>query len=210
MNHLAHVLLAGPDRDHRLGAFLGDHVKGRLALADLPAERTRGVLLHRRIDAWSDAHPAVVALRTNCAPGWRRYSGVILDVLFDAMLVRHWSRFAREPLPDFARGIDVMLAEHRAELPRRLRLFARWARRVGLWQRYDERRMLAEIFRRLARRHGRPSPLADGLALLDSMEAPIEAAFMALFPDLERRARAFRSASTGQVNRGAVIDRVGY
>jgi acyl carrier protein phosphodiesterase len=212
MNHLAHVLLAGPSVDHRLGAFLGDHVKGRLALAELPVERARGVLLHRRIDAWSDAHPAVVALRARCGPGWRRYSGVILDVLFDAMLVRHWSRFGPEPLERFAEGIDAMLAEHRDALPERLRLFSRWARRVRLWRRYDDRAMLEEIFERLAARHGRPGPLADGVRLLDAMEPGIEAAFGVLFPDLERRSRAFL-ASTASETPGAgaaPADRIGY
>lgn len=195
MNHLAHVLLAGPDPGYRLGAFLGDHVKGRHALAQLPARQADGVVLHRRIDAWSDGHPAVTSLRARCGPGWRRYSGVILDVLFDAMLVRHWSRFGPTPLPVFAAGIDAMLAEHRDALPERLRLFSLWARRVGLWQRYDDREMLDEIFRRLAARHGRRGPLADGTRLLDAMEPAIEAGFGALFPDLQRRARDFRAAA---------------
>jgi acyl carrier protein phosphodiesterase len=206
------VLLAGEHPEHRLGAFLGDYVKGRTALAEMPAERARGVVLHRRIDRWSDTHPSVIALRAGCGPGWRRYSGVILDVLFDAMLVRHWSRFGPEPLDRFAEGIDAMLAERRAELPKRLQLFARWARRVGLWQRYDDRAMLREIFKRLAARHGRPDPLAKGVALLEAMEPRIEAAFEVLFPELERRSRAFLS-STGREPPGAgaaPADRIGF
>ena len=90
MNHLAHVVLAGPDTDDRLGAFLGDHIKGRTALETLPAGVARGVRLHRKIDTWSDAHPAVMELRARSGPAWRRHSGIILDVLFDAMLVRNW------------------------------------------------------------------------------------------------------------------------
>lgn len=194
MNHLAHALLAGPDPDHRLGAFLGDHVKGRRALAALSPGRAQGVLLHRRIDAWSDRHPAVVALRARCGPGWRRYSGVMLDVLFDAMLVRRWPVHAQQPLAAFAAGLDTLLATHRDELPPRLQRFAAWARAVDLWQRYDERAMLDEIFGRLARRHGRQEPLASGSRLLDTMEGEIETAFDRLFPDLARRAHDFLTA----------------
>ncbi len=198
MNHLAHALLAGPDPDHRLGAFLGDHVKGRRALAALPPGRAHGVLLHRRIDAWSDRHPAVVELRARCAPGWRRYSGVMLDVLFDAMLVRRWGEFAHQPLAEFAHGLDALLAAHRAELPVRLQRFATWAQAVALWQRYDDRAMLDEIFERLARRHGRREPLAHGARLLDTMEADIEAAFQRLFPELVRRSREFLARAAGR------------
>lgn len=192
MNHLAHVLLAGPDPDHRLGAFLGDHVKGTKALDALTTGVAQGVRLHRRIDVWSDAHPAVAALRARSGARWRRYSGIVFDVLFDTMLVRHWDRFGEGNLREFAGGIDALLAERRPELPERLARFSCWARRTRLWERYDDRAMLAGIFARLADRHGRASPLADGLELLDGMGPEIEAAFLRLFPDLVGRATAFR------------------
>lgn len=191
MNHLAHVVLAGPDPDHRLGAFLGDHVKGIAAVEALPPGLARGVRLHRSIDSWSDSHPAVVELRARTGPDWRRYSGVILDVLFDAMLVRHWESYQSTPLEEFARGIDELLARRRQDLPWRLLRFSLWARRVGLWTRYDERSMLDDIFALLARRHGRPSPLARGTELLDRLEPEIEQTFNEVFPWLQARAGEF-------------------
>lgn len=192
MNHLAHVVLAGPDPDDRLGAFLGDHVKGIAAVEALSPGLARGVRLHRRIDAWSDSHPAVVDLRASSGPEWRRYSGVILDVLFDAMLVRNWETWQDVALDDFARGIDEMFAARWEELPPRLARFSVWARRKSLWTRYDEREMLDEIFSRLAIRHGRPSPLKRGTVLLDRMGPEIERTFEELFPWLRQRAAAFR------------------
>jgi len=195
MNHLAHVVLAGPDPDDRLGAFLGDHVKGIEAVEALPEGLARGVRLHRRIDSWSDNHPAVVNLRAGTGPAWRRYSGVILDVLFDTMLVRHWETWQDVPLDDFARGIDRLLAERRNEIPTRLARFADWAARANLWTRYDDREMLEQIFAGLARRHGRPSPLKRGTVLLDRMGPEIERTFEELFPWLRQRAAAFRQDS---------------
>jgi acyl carrier protein phosphodiesterase len=184
MNHLAHVVLAGPQPGLRLGAFLGDHVRGRLALSQLPPEWAAGVMLHRRIDSISDAHPQVRELLSQLDSPWRRYGGIIFDVLFDHMLVRHWQSFGPAPLPRLAGQIDDLLARHATELPDRLVLFSRWARESGLWMRYGERDMIDEIFRRLARRHGRPGPLAEGITLLDAMGKEIEGAFLVLFPDL--------------------------
>ena len=187
MNHLAHVVLAGTREGFRLGAFLGDHVKGRLALADLPADWAAGVELHRRVDTLSDAHPAVTGLLERLDSPWRRYGGVIFDVLFDFMLTRHWSRFGPVPLEQLGDDIDEMLAVHRASLPPRLARFSIWARSRGLWCRYGERAMLEEVFGLLARRHGRRWPLGDGIRLLDDHETAIEQAFLALFPDLQAR-----------------------
>ena len=90
-------------------------------------------MLHRRIDAWTDAHPAVLELPRGLGPPRRRYSGVILDVLFDAMLLRNWCRYRAKPLTQFAKEIDDLLLARRADPPARLRRFALWARAVGLW-----------------------------------------------------------------------------
>ena len=195
MNHLAHVVLAGADPDDRLGAFLGDQVKGIDALDALPAGLARGVRLHRKIDVWSDSHPAVIDLRARSGPYWRRYSGVILDVLFDAMLVRNWNAYQSTPLDRFARGIDELLAERRHELPPRLVRFSLWARREELWTRYDDREMLDAIFAGLARRHHRPSPLKGGAVLLDRLEPEIERTFEELFPWLRQRAADFLASA---------------
>jgi acyl carrier protein phosphodiesterase len=188
LNHLAHIVLAGPDEGMRLGAFLGDHVKGRDSLERLPPSWRAGVLLHRRVDVLSDSHPAVKRLLQGLQPPWRRYGGVMLDVLFDHMLTRHWRRFGPTALDELSEQIDALLAAHRERLPERLARFSLWASARGLWRRYGERAVLEEIFNLLARRHGRHWPLAQGASLLDSREAEIEQGFLELFPDLQRQA----------------------
>lgn len=195
MNHLAHLHLAGTDTGLRLGAFLGDTIKGRQALEALPTPLRRGVELHRLIDSAADAHPAVHAVLAHMAPPFRRYGGIFLDVLFDRELTRRWDDLADVPLPAFADGINALLSTHRDRLTPRLRRFTAWARARGLWLRYDDRDMLAEIFAGLARRHGRPSPLARGLEVLDAHAGEIASAFTELYPDLVARAEAFREAS---------------
>lgn len=193
MNHLAHVVLAGPGSGMRLGAFLGDHIKGREALQELPDDWAAGVVLHRRIDSLADAHPAVTGLLEQLDPPWRRYGGVIFDVLFDHMLTRHWSRFGPIELPVLAGEIDALLARHRHRLPARLARFSRWAARRRVWCRYGERAMLEEIFTLIARRHGRAWPLAHGANLLDEYGEAIEAAFLELFPQLREQAERERA-----------------
>lgn len=194
MNHLAHLVLAGRHPDDRLGALLGDHLKGRAVLDTLRPSLARGVRLHRKIDAWSDADPAVRALIATFPPPWRRYGGIVLDVLFDRELSRRWAEFMPVSRRDHARETDALLARHRDEFPPRLKRFTRWAEQVGLWHRLDDRTLLAEIFVLIAARHGRPEPLARGLDLLDDYESEIEGAFDTLFPRLQVRAAAFLAA----------------
>lgn len=196
MNHLAHLVLAGEDEGHRLGALLGDHVKGRLALADWPDRWAEGIRLHRYIDGQCDRHPAVTGFLASQTGPWRRYGGIILDILFDTMLTRHWARFGPLPLPQFAERVDELFGRHRERLPQRLQQFSLWARQRSLWQRYDDPVLLAEIFQRLAWRHGRSSPLERGLELLDRHDEKIETTFLELFVDLQADVERWRARST--------------
>lgn len=200
MNHLAHLVLAGPEPGLRLGAFLGDHVKGQAALADWPAAWADGIRLHRFIDSRCDSHPAVLEFLAGLDAPWRRYGGIMLDVLFDAMLTRHWQRFGPMSLETFSDGIDAMLLEYRARLPPRLRLFSSWARERSLWCRYDDPQLLEEIFQRIAVRHGKPSPLGRGLELLERFDREIEAVFLRLFVDLRVETQCWRACRQSSIS----------
>lgn len=191
MNYLAHLLLAGEQPDHRLGALLGDHLKGRQALDALRPELARGVRLHRKIDAWSDRHPAATAIVRQLQPPWRRYGGIILDVLFDHQLSLRWADYSSQPLGGFALEVDRLFAAHREELPPRLQRFTHWAAEVSLWTDMHRRDTIERIFQLIAHRHGRSSPLAEGLKILDAYPAAVEQAFDRLMPDLMVRAEHF-------------------
>ncbi len=82
-----------------LGNFLGDFVKGRQYLS-LPEELQHGVLLHRKIDQFTDQHPFVSRLASTFPKHLRRMAGVALDIYFDHLLVQHWQRFNQVPLQD--------------------------------------------------------------------------------------------------------------
>ena len=92
MNHLAHALLADAGGiEFALGSAMGDFVRGRPDPA-WPLARQAGLRFHRAIDAFTDAHPEVVAARNQFTPPMRRYAGIVLDVWFDHLLVLKWDR----------------------------------------------------------------------------------------------------------------------
>ncbi len=65
MTFLAHLLLAGDDDGLRLGAMLGDFVRGRRALVSYPEDVRLGIKLHRHTDQFFDSLPDIVQLRKN-------------------------------------------------------------------------------------------------------------------------------------------------
>jgi acyl carrier protein phosphodiesterase len=102
VNFLAHLLLSPPTPDGRLGGLLGDFVKGPLKQAGYRLSVTQAIRLHRRVDSFTDTHPAVRAARSLVSPARRRFAGILVDVFFDHLLARRWECWHAAPLPQFA------------------------------------------------------------------------------------------------------------
>ena len=194
VNYLAHAWLARHSDDAILGAILGDFVFGQSGLQDWPPAVRAEIVRHRRIDLYTDAHPAVVVARGLFDDaGLRRYAGIVLDVHFDHCLARHWQRWNDAPLADFTARVYRVLDEHRDELPSRLRAIApRMAAHDWLGS-YRERGNVDHAVRGIATRLSRNGDkLVACLDVLRVEEARIEAAFEAFFPDLVDAAAAMR------------------
>lgn len=103
MNFLAHLYLSGEDPDIRLGNFLGDFVRGRDLAERFPEKIAAGIVLHRRIDEITDAHPVVRMSKLRLRPAHRHYSSVIVDIFYDHFLAAGWANHHHIPLEDYAR-----------------------------------------------------------------------------------------------------------
>lgn len=194
MNYLAHAWLARHSDDAILGALLGDFVFGQSSLPEwLPAIRAE-IVRHRRIDQYTDAHPAVVEARGLFDDaGLRRYAGIVLDVYFDHCLARGWARWNETSLDDFTARIYRVLHDHRDELPPRLQAIApRMAAHDWLGS-YRERGNVDHAVRGIATRLSRNGDkLVACLDVLRVKEVEIDAAFEAFFPDLVHAAAQMR------------------
>ena len=184
MNYLAHALLAGPDDDYRLGALLGDFVKGPLLPAPpgLSAALQRGLALHRRIDSFADAHVAFCRSRQRISPERRRYSGVIVDVVYDHFLAVHWAEFSEQPLASFTAGGDALLAQ-RSPLPDRLAQILPRMRREDWLAGYREPAAAGRALDQIAaHRIRRQNSLAGAGSELSSAYPHFERDFLDFFP----------------------------
>jgi acyl carrier protein phosphodiesterase len=192
VNHLAHVVLAGRNPLAVTGALLGDFWRGGLDPA-WPAALAAGVRLHRRIDTWTDHHPAVVEARGLFDSGLRRYSGIALDVWFDHLLANDFERRAGEPLAVVEDRLRASLIRAPTELPMPFRVYAaRVLAGPGLGA-IAQREAVDATLMRIGARLSRPNPLPHALPLLEAMAPPLERAFARLWPDLVTGAARFRA-----------------
>lgn len=191
MNYLAHLHLGGPRPGQLLGSLYGDFVKGPLA-GRFASEVEVAILLHRRIDAFTDRHPLVRAACARFPVERRRYAGILLDLFFDHCLARHWDDYADEPLTGFsARVYRVLDAE--PQLPGRLAQIApRMAAQDWLGS-YREFAVLERVLLNMQRRLSRPEGLDGALIELERLYPVLLEDFRRFYPELMAFARAARA-----------------
>ncbi len=188
MNHLAHLFLAGSGTESLIGNLAGDFVKGPLG-DRFPPAIAAGIMQHRRIDAFTDEHPAVSAFRRVLIPDHGHYARVIADVFFDHFLASRFEDYGGEPLEWFLARTFAALDPHERSLPGLLRVVYPRMRDEGwlLSYRHVEgiRRALSGISRRLSR----PHRLETSTRHLVDSRAELERRFEQFFPDVVAYAR---------------------
>ncbi len=122
MNYLAHLYLSGEDEDLMTGNFIGDYIKGKDYL-QYPERIKQGILMHRRIDAFTDSHKHFREVRKLFREEFGLYSGVITDLLYDHLLAENWGRYAPCTLREFSKTVHAILLSHYRYLPLRVQQF---------------------------------------------------------------------------------------
>jgi acyl carrier protein phosphodiesterase len=190
MNHLAHCFLSFGNEDLLLGNFIGDYIKGN-QWEKYPLGVQRGILLHRTIDSFTDSNPWTHQCSARIRPYSKRFSGSVVDILFDHLLTLNWERYSPKTLSEFAQETYTMLEHRRLEMP--LDLQDRLPRMVAgnFLQGYGHREGLDFVFSRFMKRLSIPF---DQAAMLDFFEAHIgafENDFNQFFPELIEKAKTY-------------------
>jgi acyl carrier protein phosphodiesterase len=185
MNFLAHLILAGDDEGLRLGAMLGDFVRGRQVLASFPDEVRLGIELHRHIDQFTDSLPDVTQFRKYFSPPFRRFSGIIIDLVFDHELAKRWENYSNESLENFDREVRELLARNDQLLPDRLRKFMSYADRRGLFAAYRYESEILRSLHGIGTRLSRPNPLHRVEDIWDELEPRSSNCFGFVFPQIQ-------------------------
>lgn len=183
MNYLAHLFLSGRTPEAIVGGLLGDFVKG--SVDGRYGERVReGILLHRKIDRYTDDHEVVTASRRLISPLRRRFAGIMVDVFYDHFLARHWTSFAEAPLGEFAREVYAILECHHEQFPERLQYIVPRMVRDDWLVSYGELWRVRAALDGISRRLRRSNALAGGADELETHYSELEAHFLCFFPQL--------------------------
>lgn len=184
MNYLAHLLLAQPNTDSRIGNLLGDFYHGtRLEL--LSPAVAAGLYNHRAVDWFTDQHPQVRAARLLFSPEVRRFSPIALDMLFDFCLIKHWNHFFDSDFSDYKAQLYRQLQNDLPQMPDSMARTFKAVTEQDWFGRYAQLEGIQQALRRMAL-HGRFTARYASIAdELPQLQAETEVVFLEFFPQLQ-------------------------
>jgi acyl carrier protein phosphodiesterase len=100
MNFLAHIYLSGDNDLIKIGNFMADGIRGK-HFESYPIDVQKGIILHRAIDTFTDAHPIFRQSTKKLHENYHHYAGVIVDVFYDHFLAKNWAKYSDEKLDLF-------------------------------------------------------------------------------------------------------------
>lgn len=125
MNYLAHIYLS---RDHEMitiGNFMADHIKGN-KYKTYPTDLQKGILLHRQIDSYTDAHEIVRRSKRRLDDSYGLYRGVIIDIFYDHFLAKNWKDYSDVPLATYTQNFYANLTRNFEVLPDKIKYMSKY------------------------------------------------------------------------------------
>jgi len=194
MNFLAHVFLSGNSNAVKIGNFIGDFVKGK-DYDTFPVEVRKGILLHRFIDFTTDKNDIVKEVQTLFKPSFKRYSGVIVDMVFDYFLATNWQQYSSVSLHKFCADFYWQLMAHFFILPNRVKLFAPNLIANNRLESYKTTKGLKKALDIMAFYTSLPDNSMEVIDLIELNHRFINERFNAFFPEIMAKANEFCNAT---------------
>jgi len=183
MNYLAHTYLSGINDNIKIGNFLGDWVKGSDYLKYSEDIRT-GIMMHRNIDTFTDQHPIVRLSSGRFKSRYSRYSGVIIDILYDHFLASNWADFNDMTLRDYVNRIHNVMLNNFELLPERLQNYLPGFMNERWIERYATLEGIRDVLETMSKRTSLPNETEFAISVMEAFYRDFRHEFFDFFSQI--------------------------
>ena len=183
MNFLAHAFLSFNDPGILTGNMISDFVKGKKKF-DFPEEIQKGIILHRKIDTYTDDHIVNKELKLIFKSNYGLYSSPIMDVLFDHFLAADPNYFDEESLLQFSMKTYLMLDNKKDQFPEKFARMYPYMKSQNWLYHYRSKDGVWNSLGGLARRAKYLHETQTAFDLFEQHYETLRAGYNEFFPDL--------------------------
>ena len=183
MNFLAHIYLSFGDDEITVGNFIADSIRGN-KFSHLPPKIQKGILLHREIDTFTDAHPIARQSSKRLHANYSHYSRVIVDIFYDHFLATNWDTYSDIPLEAFTETFYDMIEAHYPILPMGIKRMMPYMIADNWLLNYGTIKGIGRVLNGMNRRTQNKSKMQFAIIDLEAHYKDFESEFTSLFEEL--------------------------
>lgn len=166
---------------------MADGIRGK-HYEHLPAEIQKGIILHRAIDTFTDAHPVFRQSTHRLHEKYHHYAGVIVDVFYDHFLAKNWADYSDEKLEDFVGRFYQSLQDNYEHLTDKTKGLMPYMIEHNWLVNYQYQEGIARILLQMDRRTNNLSKMQYSIEELKTFYGDFETEFKTFFVDLKAHA----------------------
>lgn len=185
MNFLAHLYLSGAVNQLMIGNFIGDFVKGKKH-EEYASEIQKGILLHRKIDAYTDKHQIVKISAARFKPCYDRYASVVIDVVYDHFLAVNWNNYSDVSLAKFVDEVHAYLIGNYFSLPAKVKGFLPFLIKSRRLENYKSIQGIEKSLTIMAKYSSLPNKSVCGVKIMQEQYDELNDEFIRYFADLQQ------------------------
>ncbi len=183
MNFLAHIYLSGDNDLMKIGNFMADGIHGK-HFDTFPMEIQKGIILHRSIDTFTDAHPIFRQSTKRLHANYHHYSGIIVDIFYDHFLAKNWSNYSDESLEDYSERFYQSLRDNYDDLTPKTQKMMPYMIDYNWLVSYQTIEGIESVLAKMDTRMKRDSIMRFSVAELRTFYSDFESEFTAFFAAL--------------------------
>lgn len=183
MNYLAHFFLSNNDENLIIGNYIADDVKGK-AYLDYSPEIQQGILLHRKIDDFTDNHSIVNNSKELIRHHQNKYTPVVMDVFYDYFLANNWSIYSEKELLEFTNKIYKTLFKNINVLPSKSKMRLPFMAKSNWLYNYKNISGIEKSLTGLSKRTKYSNNMNNAHHILREKENELNTDFNSFFPEL--------------------------
>lgn len=183
MNFLAHLYLSYQNKDILIGNFIADAVKGK-SYQQYRKGIKKGILLHRKIDSFTDTHSVVKSSMHRLNKRYKHYDGVIIDIFYDHFLAKNWYNYSEIPLSIYTQSVYELLHSEIKIFPEKIQYMLPYMISYNWLESYANLKGMATILNGMNKRTKGKSKMNLAIEDLKENYSLFETDFNLFFPEL--------------------------
>jgi acyl carrier protein phosphodiesterase len=184
LNYLAHSYLSYQKTDLIIGNFIADSIRGN-QFEGLTDGIIEGIRLHRKIDTFTDSHPIYLTSKHRFSKDFDKYSGVLMDIIYDHYLAKNFEQYSPLSLQQHADGIYEILKNNHGILPEHAKRFYGYMTERNILFHYSSLNGIETVLTHLSNRIRNRFELQLAIPILEANYKEIEEEFTIFFDDLQ-------------------------